>query len=161
MQGRGRQTKATDHQPVFVLFCFIALELSFYIFGLDLPVGTQSLRYLLSGSLKVCCVCAQSHPTLSDPLDYSPPRSSVHGIFQARILEWVALPFSRGSSQPRDWTWVFCISGELFTHWTIREAQNFVDPCFIEYIYIFIYCCLYWIRMCKSLGQKDLYLNSA
>ena len=44
----------------------------------------------------------QSHPTLSDPKDCSPPGSSVHGILQARILEWVAMPSSRGSFQPRD-----------------------------------------------------------
>ena len=44
------------------------------------------------------CVCAQSCPTLSNPMDCSLPGSSVHGIFQTRILEWVAMPFSRGSS---------------------------------------------------------------
>ena len=47
---------------------------------------------------------AQSGPTLSDPMDCSPPGSSIHGIFQARVLEWVAISFSRGSSQPRDQT---------------------------------------------------------
>ena len=45
----------------------------------------------------------------------SPAASSVHGILQARTLEWVAIPFSRGSSQPRDRTWVSCIAGRLFT----------------------------------------------
>ena len=53
---------------------------------------------------------AQSCPTLCDPLDCSPPGSSVHGIFQARILEWVAISYSRGSSWPRDQTRVSCIS---------------------------------------------------
>ena len=48
------------------------------------------------------------------------PGSSVHGISQARILEWVALPFSRGSSRPRDWTWVSCIAGRFFTIWATR-----------------------------------------
>ena len=48
----------------------------------------------------------QSCPTLCDPMDCSPLGSSVHGILQARILEWVAISFSRGSSSPRDWTWV-------------------------------------------------------
>ena len=48
-------------------------------------------------------------------MDYSLPGSSVHGILQARILEWVALPFSRGSFQPRDWTQVSCIAGGFFT----------------------------------------------
>ena len=53
------------------------------------------------------CVCAtQSCPTLCDPMDYTPTGSSVHGILQARILAWLAIPFSRGSSQPRGWTQV-------------------------------------------------------
>ena len=47
----------------------------------------------------------QSCSTLCDPMDCGPPGSSVHGILQARILEWVAISFSRGSSQPRDQTW--------------------------------------------------------
>ena len=50
----------------------------------------------------MCAKLLQSCLTLSNPMDYSPPGSSVHGILQARILEWVAKPFSRGSSQPRD-----------------------------------------------------------
>ena len=52
---------------------------------------------------------------------YRPPGSSVHGILQTRILEWVAISFSRGSSQPRDWTGVACIAGRLFTIWATRE----------------------------------------
>ena len=54
----------------------------------------------------VCVLVAQSCLTLCDPIDCSPPGSSVHGILQARILEWVAIPFSRRSSQARDWTQV-------------------------------------------------------
>ena len=49
----------------------------------------------------------------------------VHGIFQVRILEWVAFPFSRGSSQPRDRTQVSCIAGGFFTSWATREAQEY------------------------------------
>ena len=56
----------------------------------------------------------QSCPTLCDPMDCSPPGSSVHGILQARILEWVAIPFSRGSSQPRDHTQVSHVAGGFF-----------------------------------------------
>ena len=67
---------------------------------------------------------AQSCPTLCDPMDCSPPGSSVHEIFQARILEWVAISFSRGSSQPRDWTQVSCTAGRFFTDWATREAQE-------------------------------------
>ena len=57
-------------------------------------------------------------------MDCSPPGSSVQGIFQARILEWVATSFSRGSAQPRDWTWVSCTAGRFFTDWTTREALS-------------------------------------
>ena len=60
---------------------------------------------------------AQSCPTLCDPMDCSPPGSSVHGIFQVRILEWVAISFSRGSFQPRDWTRVSHNVGRCFTIW--------------------------------------------
>ena len=59
----------------------------------------------------------QSCPILCDPMDCSLPGSSVHGILQARILEWVAIPFSRGSYQPRDQTQVSCIAGRFFTIW--------------------------------------------
>ena len=65
---------------------------------------------------------AQSCPTLCDPMDCSPEGSSVHGVLQARILEWVAISFSRGSSRPRDWTQVACIAGRRFNLWTTREA---------------------------------------
>ena len=57
---------------------------------------------------------AQSCPTPCNPVDYSPSGSSVLGILQARILEWVAIPFSRGSSQSRDRTWVSWIAGRFF-----------------------------------------------
>ena len=66
----------------------------------------------------------QSCPTLCDPMDYSSPSSSIHGIFQARVLEWVAISFSRGSPWPRDWTWISCIAGRLFTIWATREAYK-------------------------------------
>ena len=59
--------------------------------------------------------------TLYDPVDCNPPGSSVHGILQARRLEWVAIPFSRGSSQPRDQTHVSCIAGRFFTVWATRN----------------------------------------
>ena len=65
------------------------------------------------GEVKVTQLC----PTLCDLMDYT-----VHGILQARMLEWVAVPFSRGFSQPRDRIQVFHITGGLFTTWTTREA---------------------------------------
>ena len=56
-------------------------------------------------------------------MDYSPPGFSVHGMLQARILEWVAIPFSRGSSQPRDQTWVSGSAGSFFVIW----ANTYLD----------------------------------
>ena len=62
----------------------------------------------------------QSCPTLCDPMDYT-----AQGILQTRILEWVAIPFSRGSSQPRDWTQFSRIASGFFTSWATREAQEY------------------------------------
>ena len=67
---------------------------------------------------------AQSCPTLCDPVDCSLPGSSIHGIFQARVLEWVAISFSRGSSQPRDQSRVFCIAGRRFTVLATRASAT-------------------------------------
>ena len=63
-------------------------------------------------------------PTFCNPTDCNPPGSSVHGILQARIPEWVAVPFSRGSSWPWDQTLVSYIAGRFFTVWAIREAET-------------------------------------
>ena len=64
----------------------------------------------------------QSCPTLCDTMDYSLPGSSILGIFQARVLEWVAISFSRESSWSSDQTWVSCIVGRCFTIWATREV---------------------------------------
>ena len=66
-----------------------------------------------------------SHSVVSDSLQphrCCPPGFSVHGILQGRILQWVAIPFSRGSSRPRNWTQVSCIVGRFFIVWATREA---------------------------------------
>ena len=89
---------------------------------------------------KVKVLVVQSYLTLCDPTDCSPSGSSVPGILQARILEWVAMPFSKGSSRPRDQTWVSCIALPTKVHlvkamvfpvvmygcesWTIRKAER-------------------------------------
>ena len=67
----------------------------------------------------------------SDPMNCTPPASFVYGIFQARILKWIAMPFSRGSSWPRDWTWVSCIAGRFFTVWSTR---NFCSNYMLYYL---------------------------
>ena len=64
--------------------------------------------------------------SLFDPVDFSPSGPSIHGIFQARILEWISIFFSRGSFQPRDRTQVSHILGRLFTLWATGESNNSV-----------------------------------
>ena len=71
-------------------------------------------------SLLVVQLC----PSLCDPMDCSLLGSSVHGILQGRILEWVAILFSKGSFQPRGWTWLSCIADRFFTIWTTNVHPN-------------------------------------
>ena len=78
-------------------------------------------RGITATQVKVAQLC----PTLCNPMDYR-----IHGILQARILEWVVFPFSRGSSQPRDWTQVSCIAGRFFTSWATRDAYPFSSGSF-------------------------------
>ena len=66
--------------------------------------------------IQTVCVCAQSCPTLCNPIDCNLPGFSVHGVLQTRILEWVAIPFSRESSWLRDGAWVSCIAGKFLSH---------------------------------------------
>ena len=76
------------------------------------------------------CVCVLScfrYPNLYNPMDHSPPGSSIHGMLQARILEWVAIPFSRESAGPKDWTqvsYVSCFAGGFFT----AEPSTGIQP---------------------------------
>ena len=90
---------------------------------LSLKLPPRSLLLLLS--VRLFC----------DPMDCSLPRSSVHGISQARILEWVAMSSSRGSSWPRDWTWVSCIGRQILYCWATREA-----PVSIALLFYFYQC---------------------
>ena len=73
-------------------------------------------------------VVTQLCPTLCDPMNCNPPGSSVPGILQARILEWVVIPFSRGSSQPRDWIWVSQIVDRLLSESTGKSFELSYDP---------------------------------
>ena len=100
---------------------------------------------------------AQSSPTLGDPMDYSLPGSSIHGIFQARILEWVAISFSKRSSQPRDWTPVSCIVGRHFTVWATREYRleplfilTFIDQLWFSHILCIIFYCFLFCGMLQN-----------
>ena len=73
------------------------------------------------------CMHAQLCPTLCNPMYCSPPGSSVHGISQARILEWVAILFSRGPSWPRDQICISCIGRWILYHWATREALRYLN----------------------------------
>ena len=90
----------------------------------------------------------------------SPKGSSVHGIFQTRILEWVAISFSRGSSQPRDQTQVYRIAGKLFTIWATREARPSLAPTKGSRMYgrdfkaQSLWCSLLWSRKLNILGNR-------
>ena len=75
-------------------------------------------------------MCTQSCPTLCDPLDCSPSGSSIHEVFQARILEWVAISYSRGSFQPRDRTCIPCIAGGFLTSEPPGKPLVKMDCCF-------------------------------
>ena len=113
------------HYPVFmckhICMCgyvpiFHLLNKTFYD-SLEAQVPGQPLGM----RLMLLCLCSLSIrlcPTLCDPMDWSPLGSSVHGIFPTRILEWVVIFFTRGSSQPRDRACVFCVchnAGRFFT----------------------------------------------
>ena len=87
----------------------------------------MSCKFNTGADFKVKVKVAQSCLILCDPMDYTNP-----GILHARILEWVAIPFSRESSQPRDLTQVSHIAGGFFTSWATREAQDFM-PTAITY----------------------------
>ena len=105
-------------------------------------MGGETMETLTDFTFQFSSV-AQSCPTLCDP--------TVYGILQARILEWISLPFSRGSSQPRDRTQVSHIAGGFFTNWAIREALggrsgDLVFPSLEEF------SSLLWYTRSKALG---------
>ena len=87
----------------------------------------KGMKYKPPIFLKLKVLVPLSCLTLWDPMDYSRPGSSGHGILQARILECVAISFSRGTSQPRDRTWVACIVGRRFTVWATREPLRVLE----------------------------------
>ena len=83
--------------------------------GIKITRRNNNLRYVDESESE--SEVAQSCPTLCDPIDWGLSGSSIHGIFQARVLEWIAIAFSKGSSWPRDQTRVSRIAGKHFTIW--------------------------------------------
>ena len=87
-----------------------------------LPFWELLCRGYCQSDMKVKVLVTQSYPTFCDPMDCSLPGSSVHGILQARILEWGAISYSRESFRPRDQTEVSHIASRFFTIWATRES---------------------------------------
>ena len=90
----------------------------------DVLYNTGSRANIVWPCAMLCAMLLQLCLTLCDPLACSLPGSSVHGISQARILEWVAISFSRRSSQPRGWIQVSCIGRQIHYHWATKEAHT-------------------------------------
>ena len=88
-----------------------------------------------SHNLVGCCLVTKLCLTLCDPMDCSPPCSSAHGISQARILKWVAIAFSRGSSQPKHKTHISCIGRWILYHWAISSYNN-ICVCLVAQSYL-------------------------
>ena len=121
-------------QTVFLSISLISLQVLLWVLQdgtwLKILPGISPLiqpQSKMTMEAKEKMLVAQLCLTLCHPMDCSPPGSSVHGILQARILEWVAISFSGGSSQSRDWTWVSSIAGRFFTIWATRKwLPNFI-----------------------------------
>ena len=118
--------RPVDFVSIFVLFLKTLKEIfssypnSFAKFSDPNLSAKSACFWLWNWKVKVIRWC----PTLCNPMDCSLPGSSIHGILQSRIFEWVAIPFCRGSSQPKDQTQVSCIAGKSFTVWVVREALH-------------------------------------
>ena len=117
------QTRLSDFHFHFITTKSI-LRSTRHTYSVDFSFYTmcQQIYVAIMGSACMQAKSLQSCRTFCNPLDYNLPGSSVHGILQARILEWRAIPFSKGSSWPRNRTRVSCIAGTFFTIWAIREA---------------------------------------
>ena len=114
-----------SHPLVTSQACFPELGVPGYILHGD----PSNCNFLLWQSIRITGVLvARSCPTLYDPMDCSPPGCSVHGILQARILEWIAISSFRGSSRPRDRSWVSCIADRFFTAWESLEISSKCSP---------------------------------
>ena len=82
-----------------------------------------------------CCLVTKWCPTLWDPMDCNTPGFYNNGVFQVRILEWVAISFAKRSSQLRGWTHISCIGRSILYHWASREVQS------QKQMYINVYAC--------------------
>ena len=140
--------KKISLEPYFLsrsvyLSCWVSLPSWFFLIVYFLCLG--NLRVVVGIMMDLYVSVAQSRPTLCDPMNCSPPDHSVHGILQARIPEWVAISFSRGSSLLRDQTQVSCIAGRFFIVWATREAPSWWTPFTISWKILDILDAKTWI----------------
>ena len=128
-----KQNSSFAHVSMILMFYICSQLASFVDYISSLTSFLAQTLHLPWSEVKWSDV-AQSCPTLCDLMNCRLPDFSIHGIFQAIVLEWIAISFSRGSSQPRDRTWVSCIVDRHFTVWVTREVTlNIRSP----YIYIY------------------------
>ena len=136
------------------------LEKNIYVYNRITLLYTWNIVNQLLES--VCVLMDQLCLTLWDLMDCSLPGSSVHGILQARKLEWVAIPFSRGSSWPRDWILFSCIASKFFTIWATNQPISIkkkkknsspfnlgvLCPVFVLIVGTFKICKYHWSSIC-------------
>ena len=139
------------------LFVYLSFLLSLFqhnYFEISHFVYIMSAFHLFLNSIPLwghcfCCLVTRSCSTLCNPMDHSPPGSSVHGILRARTLEGVATLISRGSSWPGDQTCVSCIGRSVLYHWATREAL-----CGYTTIHFYVYLLMYiWTISCLGLSH--------
>ena len=108
---------------IYLFFSFIVYKYEGRYLSYVFPHFILSIYFCLS-FVCVKVLVPQSYLTLCDPMDYSPPSSSAQGILQARILEWVAISSFSGSSQPRDWILISCITGRFFLYLLSHQGSS-------------------------------------
>ena len=117
--------KCNKMKCVFIYWAIIMCPAMFSVLWTQNWVSQASVPFSWRLSSSVCVIsCFKSCPSLCDPMDYSQPGSSVHGVLQARTLEWAAISSSRGSSPPRDRMHIFCIGRRILYHWATWEAHS-------------------------------------
>ena len=121
--------------PLLVRNCFLQLH------GRNEVQINQVSYFMGFPGVPSVCSAAQSCPTLCDPMDCSPPGSSAHGILQARMLEWVAMSSSRGSSQLRDWTCISYIGRQIYP-WATWEALDENKRSYLFCVFLIFKCIL-------------------
>ena len=120
--------------PLFIICCWI--QVASHVLAI--------VNNAVNINMNIVIVAAAKWWTLCDPMDCSSPGSSAHGISQSRILEWLAISFSRGSSQPRGRTCVSCIGRQVLYHWATRE-------CWYEHWGVKVRCSPMWTLRCLYL----------